>query len=332
MKKDNRIWVIGGANIAIVGVSSHKLKDYDSNIGEITTQFGGVGRNIAQACAELGEKVSLVTCFGNDDQGKLMREHCELIGIDTSFSIVSESHRTSVYLAILDEYRDMRIAMNDMRILDELNKDVIARALKEVKSDDILVIDSNLEGDLLDFITKETDAYIASDPVSAAKIPRLMDVLGRIDIFKPNEIEAKELTGIEITDEESANATLKWFIDKGIKEIIITLGGRGMLFSDSKEKLWITHKTIDMDNANGGGDAMFGAYLSKRIRGEAPLKALEFAASSAVLKITGAFIHETDIFNSYELNEVEMRAKLHKDRERKIENNIKELYIKVRNI
>ena len=292
--KERRIWVIGGANIDIIGISHHSLKDYDSNIGTIRTLFGGVGRNIAEACAELGEKVNLVTCFGCDDYGHLLKEHCARLGIDTSYSIESQSHNTSVYLAILDENRDMRIGMNDMSILSEIDENVLSRALQAMTNDDIMVMDSNLNEELVDYIVSNSPAEIASDPVSAAKISRLERVLGRIGIFKPNAIESEALTGIEILDDESAKKSLDWFSERGVEEIIITLGARGILLGYEGDRIWYTHKTVEMSSANGGGDALFGAYLSRRIRGEDPREAIKFAMAAAILKISGEYDWEAD--------------------------------------
>lgn len=317
----------------IVGVASHSLKDYDSNIGSISTHFGGVGRNIAQSCVEMGESVMLVTCFGCDDYGKLLKEHCDLVGIDTSFSIESSTHGTSVYMAILDEERDMRIALSDMSVLTEIKEEVVSKAIKEMSSDDILVIDSNLDAGLIDFISKSVPARIASDPVSAAKIPRLERFLDRIGIFKPNEIEARELTGITIKDDETARRSLEWFLERGIEEIIITLGSRGILFGNSDKKVWLTHKTVEMDNANGGGDALFGAYLSMRNKGEDPIKALEVAIAVAILKITGEFnSHNMAAYRLGVQVSEEERKELHAKRKQKIAEEIKTLDIKEREL
>ena len=298
----NTFWIIGGANIDIIGCAAHPLKDYDSNIGTISTSFGGVGRNIAQACAELGEKVNLVTCFGADGYADVLKESCKALGIDTTFSIDSNKYGTSVYLALLDEHRDMRIAMNDMSILSELDRTALIPALEKMDDNDFLIIDSNLDSRLIEFIVENTSAKIASDPVSAAKAPRLKPVLNKIDIFKPNAVEAQELTGIDIfthvdageeestgtveVDESRARESLEWFLSRGVKEIIITLGSKGVLLGTPSEKLWITHKTVEMESANGGGDAMFGAYLSRRMRGDEPRKAIEFAITMAIHKIT----------------------------------------------
>ena len=291
---EKRIWVIGGANIDIIGSATHPLKEFDSNIGHIKESFGGVGRNIAQACAELGERVSLVTCFGDDEYGSIIEKNCAQIGIDTSYSIKSHKHPTSLYIAILDENRDMRIAMNDMSILEELDAETLKRAIDNMSSDDILVIDSNLDPSYIEYIVDKSPARIASDPVSAAKVMRLKSVLGKISIFKPNAIEAEALTGLKIVDDRTAKASLEWFLERGIDEVLITLGTKGILCG-TEERLWhTTHRVVDMDSANGGGDAMFGAYLSRRLRGEDVRNSLEFSIAAAIYKISGAGISRVE--------------------------------------
>ena len=298
-KNENRIWVIGGANMDIIGSAHHPLKEHDSNIGSVRTYFGGVGRNIAQASSELGENVIFVTCFGSDDYGDLIEKHCRDLGIDTSFSIKSSRYPTSTYIAILDENRDMHIAMNDMEILEEITKEVLDRALKNMTGEDIMVIDSNFKPELIEYLVNNSPARIAADPVSAAKVPKLGPVMDRINIFKPNAIETKELTGIDIINDKTAKEAARWFLEKGVEEILITLGKDGVICGTRDRISRITHKTVEMNSANGGGDAMFGAYLAKRHRGNSVSEAVEFAIAAAIFKITEdkelGHIHDTKV-------------------------------------
>ena len=55
-----KILVIGGANIDILGISSHHLISKDSNPGKIHVTFGGVGRNIAENCCNLKQNTIFV--------------------------------------------------------------------------------------------------------------------------------------------------------------------------------------------------------------------------------------------------------------------------------
>ena len=318
----NRIWIFGGANIDIIGSSINNLIAHDSNIGKINENFGGVGRNIAEACMSMLEepsyllestpdydsasatasasntssvlykesRVKFITCFSNDPNGKILRQDCEELGLDLSFSKITDNYPTSTYLAILDTTGEMHIAMSDMRILREMDPELVEGALCNVLPGDYIFFDSNMREDDLRTITEHVyrinsdssckeKIRIASDPVSISKIHRIKDYIPSISIFKPNKIEAEALTGIEITDELSAQKNLRWFLNRGVEEIIISMARQGVLLGLEDSLYWFKHRTIEMTSANGGGDAFTGAYLAERMNGVSPVEAIEFAIS-----------------------------------------------------
>ena len=282
---ENTICVIGGANIDICGSSLEPLKNYDSNPGTIAVSYGGVGRNIAQICALLKQKTKFVTVFSSDEYGQMMRKDCETLGMDTSDCAVDNDLPSSMYIAILDNNRDMKIAMSDMRILRSMTVEMLEPILKRLSKDDIIIIDSNLDMQSIDYILQNAPCRVAADPVSTAKAVRLNDSLSSLSIFKPNQYEAKELTGIWIRDDKSARESLDWFLDKGVDEIIISMADRGILLGTKEKKVWLTHRTISLENATGGGDSLLGAYVSRRAMQEEPLQAIRFGISTAVTAI-----------------------------------------------
>lgn len=282
---ENTICVIGGANIDICGSSLEPLKNYDSNPGTIEVSYGGVGRNIAQICALLKQKTKLITVFANDEYGQMMRKDCERLGMDTSDCVVNERFPSSMYIAILDSNRDMKIAMSDMRILRSMGTDVLKPALKHLTKDDIIIIDSNLDMECIDYILENAPCRVAADPVSTTKAERLKDALSQLSIFKPNQFESQQLTGIAIEDETTARQSLEWFLQRGVEEIIISMADRGILLGTKKQKVWLTHRTIALENATGGGDSLLGAYISRRVHQEDPMQAIRFGISTAVTAI-----------------------------------------------
>ena len=286
------ICVIGGANIDIVGSSIDPLQNFDSNPGEISIAYGGVGRNIAQICALLGENIKFVTCFSGDSYGQAMKEDCKRLGMDVSMSSTEEDLPSSMYIALLDNNRDMKLGMSDMRILRRMDAKMLQPILETLHEDDIIIIDSNLDMESIEYIATHAKARIAADPVSAHKAARLKSVLNHLDIFKPNQFEASELTGIWIKGEETARQSLDWFIEHGVKEVIISMADRGILLG-TKE-----HKTT------GGGDSLLGAYVASRLAGKSPLESMRFGISAAVISI------EQDAVRRRNLNTEEVNAKI----------------------
>ena len=298
------ICVIGGANIDIVGSSIDPLQNFDSNPGEISIAYGGVGRNIAQICALLGENIKFVTCFSGDSYGQSMKEDCKRLGMDVSMSSTVEDLPSSMYIALLDNNRDMKLGMRDMRILRRMDAKMLQPILETLHEDDIIIIDSNLDMESIEYIAIHAKARIAADPVSAHKATRLKSVLNHLDIFKPNQFEASELTGIWIKDEETARQNLDWFIEHGVKEVIISMADRGILLGTAEHKTWLTHRPINMENATGGGDSLLGAYVASRLAGKCPLESMRFGISAAVISI------EQDAVRRRNLNTEEVNAKI----------------------
>ena len=298
------ICVIGGANIDIVGSSIDPLQNFDSNPGEISIAYGGVGRNIAQICALLGENIKFVTCFSGDSYGQSMKEDCKRLGMDVSMSSTVEDLPSSMYIALLDNNRDMKLGMSDMRILRRMDAKMLQPILETLHEDDIIIIDSNLDMESIEYIAIHAKARIAADPVSAHKASRLKSVLNHLDIFKPNQFEASELTGIWIKDEETARENLDWFIEHGVKEVIISMADRGILLGTAEHKTWFTHRPINMENATGGGDSLLGAYVASRLAGKCPLESMRFGISAAVISI------EQDAVRRRNLNTEEVNAKI----------------------
>ena len=298
------ICVIGGANIDIVGSSIDPLQNFDSNPGEISIAYGGVGRNIAQICALLGENIKFVTCFSGDSYGQSMKEDCKRLGMDVSMSSTEEDLPSSMYIALLDNNRDMKLGMSDMRILRRMDAKMLQPILETLHEDDIIIIDSNLDMESIEYIAIHAKARIAADPVSAHKATRLKSVLNHLDIFKPNQFEASELTGIWIKDEETARQNLDWFIEHGVKEVIISMADRGILLGTAEHKTWFTHRPINMENATGGGDSLLGAYVASRLAGKCPLESMRFGISAAVISI------EQDAVRRRNLNTEEVNAKI----------------------
>ena len=281
----SKICVIGGANIDICGTSTLPLREYDSNPGHIEMRYGGVGRNIAQTLLRMGQNVEFVTSFADDDFGHQLKKDCENLGLDCKKSKVVSNVPSSIYLAVMDSDGDMYVAVNDMRILETLDENDLKRAMEDLNEDDLLVLDANLSEEKLEYLASNAKCLKAADPVSASKCKRLLNSLGYLDIFKPNRYEAEEFTGIKIIDEKTASQSLDWFLEKGVKEILISMADKGVLLGTKEGKYWFTHRTIHLDNATGGGDSFLGGYLSQRLLKSTPYDSVKFAISAAVTTI-----------------------------------------------
>lgn len=257
----NNIYIIGGANIDIQGTTKAGIRMYDSNIGQITYSYGGVGRNIADNLAQLGYPIYLITVFSNDAFGQQLMDNCHKRKIDISLSIISETASSSAYLAILDDNHDLLVGVADMDILRSLNEHHINDLLLKIDKDDMVVLDTNLEKQIINHVLTNVSCPVFVDPISTTKAEKLRDELKHITMLKPNRLEAESLCGFKITDATSGYQALDFFLSHGIKEIVITLGKDGMLASDNEEYLWAHIPITEVVCATGAGDAFMAGYI-----------------------------------------------------------------------
>ena len=137
---DSYVAVVGAINIDIWGKSSSVLILRDSNPGEISYSFGGVGHNIAHNLCLMGQRVSMLTALGGDHWAPQVQRACAAIGIDLSHAFHVPGARTGTYLALSGPDGDMAIGLSDMAIADEISPEVILRELDFLNAAKLVVV------------------------------------------------------------------------------------------------------------------------------------------------------------------------------------------------
>ncbi|HBS91914.1 MAG TPA: hypothetical protein DEA51_05535 [Erysipelotrichaceae bacterium] len=281
MKIKRKYYVIGGANIDLLGKSNDSLNLSDSNPGVISMSFGGVARNIAENLARMKEEVVFLSVFGDDGLGRQCLEHLNSLSIDTSFSVIVKHRSSSTYMAIANAEGEMVSAIADMGILEELNQTHLDRFLKQINRHDILVMDTNLSESMIDYITSACKGIIAVDPISSKKAVKIIPFLSRVSVFKPNRIEAEVVCGFAIEDDESLMKALLHLRSYKIKHVIISLGSQGGVVANDKGIYRYRTKEFDIISVTGAGDAFLASYVANL--GESVEENIEAAVSASMI-------------------------------------------------
>ena len=246
---------------------------------------GGKGCNQAIAISRLGGKVNFISKLGNDDYGKLAIEKLKKNNIDTSKIIISNKHKTGVAGIHVDK---------------NTGKNAITVVRGAPSSLTINEIDTNLIKQSKIFLTQlEIPIEVTLHFLKAAKEYGLINILNPapacklsneffklIDYFTPNETEAEYYTGIKINDENDAKVSAKKLIDMGIKKVIITLGEKGLFYSDGNEEIYMKATTDKAVDTTGAGDAFNGGFSFALIKGKKIKECLEIANKVAGLSTT----------------------------------------------
>lgn len=263
-----KIGIIGGITADIEGNPYGQLVYKESNTGTVSMSYGGVGRNITENLARIGEDVIFVSAAGDDFCGRgAVRELSEL-GVNVDFVNLLQGENTAVYMSILNLFRDMEVALCNMDVLERISDHIIDEAVDSLKDCEIIGMDTNPTEESLDYMTKKLEGIpLFLDPVSIEKAQRAKNLIGRFHTIKPNRMEAEALTGLSILSVEELEKAGEWFIEQGVKRVFITLSGGGVYYTDGIDKGTIRPGKVNITSATGAGDAFSAAILSGFIQG-----------------------------------------------------------------
>jgi ribokinase len=281
------VLVIGSINADVTAFAEHLPEPGQTVRGtDVSVALGGKGANQALAAARFGTPTRLLGCIGTDAFGELTLAALADAGVDTAH-IRRVTERTGVAHVRVGAHGE-----NDIVIAPLANGALSARdvdsALEELGSRSAVV--------LLQLETAcEVSAYAAAaaheaglrvvlDPAPAARLPE--HVWTDVDIVTPNESEATRLTGTRVVDPESAERAARWFLERGVESVTVTLGARGAVLADHQGSTVFDAFPVSAVDPTGAGDAFTGTLGAALARGESLHAAVETAMAAGALAVT----------------------------------------------
>lgn len=256
------IAVVGAVNVDLCGTSDEQLILYDSNPASTIMSFGGVGRNIAENLSRLGFEVDLITVLADDILTDRLVEYSESVGISFEHSMHVSNASCSTYMSINNNNGDMILAVSDMKIYDLMTVDFISRQIDFLNTRDLVIVDTNIPQDVIEYIAEHCTVSVAADPVSTTKALKLKNCIGKFSMIKPNIYEAENLSDIHIENDSTLEQAADYFHSLGVKHVFVSMAEEGVYYSDTinKGSLPICNK-YPVKNVSGCGDAFFSAAV-----------------------------------------------------------------------
>jgi fructokinase len=292
--KKNDILTVG--ELLIDMISADYNDSFECNT--YTKFFGGSSANIAMNAKRLGINSLIASAVGNDGLGEFLINHLRSSNIDTScvqevdcstsMVLVTKSKSTPVpifyreadyylaYTSNLEEaIKNSKIVHFSCWPISRIPaRNTIERVIEEArKNSSIVSFDPNYHP----MIWQKGE-----DGVEYVK-----DIIGKVDIVKPSEDDAKRLFGKDTHENQ-----IEKFLKLGARLVIMTLGSEGAIISNGVEIIRFGSLADEVTDTTGAGDAFWSGFYTSIIKGNTIKESLKagIAVSAYKLKYTGAVV------------------------------------------
>jgi ribokinase len=281
------ITVIGSSNTDMVVKSGRLPAPGETVLGGVFGMYpGGKGANQAVAAARLGGTVHFVgkrgaDIFGTEAAALLAKE-----GIDTTHFTVHPHLPSGVALITINEEAENCIVVASGANA-ALSVDDVASVASLIGESSVVLLQLETPLDTIIQavnIAAEHGITVILNPAPAQPLPA--SLLEKVSILTPNETEAGILTGIAITNLDSAKEAAFALTGKGVGTVVITLGAEGALVYHEKQFTKINGVPVKAVDTTAAGDVFNGALAVALAEGQSVEGAARFACRAAAISVT----------------------------------------------
>lgn len=252
---------------------------------------GGKGANQAYAVGRLGGSAAMLGCVGSDSLGNELVESLTMSGTDTSYVSRIDKKPTGMAIIYVNEEGN-----NSIVVVPGANHACDIEYLKEndklFAESDYIMFQMEIPYEAIFYgirRAKELGKTVILNPAPAPDdLPE--DIWTKIDYLTPNETEALLLSGEKDTSVEGIKRAAGMLLKKGVKNLLITIGEKGVLFVNEKEETIYPARKVEAVDTTAAGDCFNGAFVTGLAEGMPVDRAIPFAnlASSVAVTRKGA--------------------------------------------
>ena len=281
-----KICVIGSLNMdLVVNVESMPKKGQTLIGSDFKEVPGGKGANQAVAMARLGGDITMIGKVGKDGFGETLINQLKKDNINTDY-VNREDCSSGVAMITVDKNAENSIVVApgaNFRVLEE----DIDKCINAINKSDIVVLQLETPINTIKYAlekSKELGKYTILNPAPAVKLED--DIIKNVDLLTPNETELEILSGVKIESEEDIEKAANVMIEKGVKQLIVTLGSKGSLYIDKDNTKFKKSYKVKAIDTTAAGDSYSGALAVAFAKDKEIDEAMDFASKVGALAVT----------------------------------------------
>jgi ribokinase len=281
------IVVVGSSNTDMV-IKTSRLPLPGETIlgGDFLMNPGGKGANQAVAAARLGGKVTLVAKTGNDLFGSQAKKLFQDEKLNTEFLFSDPESPSGIALITVDDHAENCIVVAP-GANEKLLKADIELAKEAILAAEILLMQLEIPLDTVSYAAEmafHAGKKVILNPAPAQQLPDKL--LQMLYLITPNETELELLSGLPVTNPETAEIAARLLLKKGVRVVVVTMGSLGALLVTPTSCQLIPSFPVQAMDTTAAGDCFNGALAVAIAEGTDLGNAILFANKAASISVT----------------------------------------------
>jgi ribokinase len=280
-----KILVVGSLNMDLVTELNRTPKVGETTIGgNIVKIPGGKGANQCAAMARLGADVAMIGRVGKDEYGDILIDTLKEFGAKTDGIKKDEKVDTGLAFIMVNADGDNSIVVipgaNFSLVKEDISRDMVEEC-------DFVVAQFETPLEIVKEVfrvSKELGKKNVLNPAPAKEIDD--EMISLVDILVPNETELEILTAIKIDGMDDIDRGAKALLDKGVEEVIVTLGKDGSKYYSKDKTIKVDGKVVKAVDTTAAGDSYIGGLIYSLSKGMEIEEAMNYATMVSALTVT----------------------------------------------
>ena len=290
-----KISILGSINRDYVAKTSRLPKVGETVDGfGLTVMTGGKGSNQAVQSALLGVDTWFIGCVGDDENGKVVKNGLREKGVIVDYLNELKGEQTgncTIYVDLNGDNMLVYYAGTNRMI----SREQIDGAADVIRNSDIFITQNEINMDAIEYGLKlAKDAGVKTLLNPAPALPLSDELFSMLDYITPNETESEVYTGIlrkDLPMDEWKRKNAEWFLNKGVKDVCITLGEQGSYYCDAENEISVDAYAIEPVDTTAAGDSFNAAFAMGMAENWDVEEALLFANACGALTSMGMGAH-----------------------------------------
>ncbi|MDO4916011.1 MAG: ribokinase [Rothia sp. (in: high G+C Gram-positive bacteria)] len=256
-----KIAVIGSNNVDLISYI-HRMPEQGETIEapDFRLGCGGKGANQAVAAARLGSEVLMLTRVGNDLFAANTIQNFRDNGIDDKYILRTDATSGVAPIFVDEKSNNSIIIVKGANAL--LSREDLENAREDIAECQLIVLQLEISLETVYAaveLGEELGIPVLLNPAPATSELSLERVKG-VEFIVPNETELSLLSGMPVETLEDISNAAHVLLNVGIKNVIVTLGARGVLWITEDGEQLIEANKVAAKDTTGAGDAFIGCF------------------------------------------------------------------------